>query len=71
METGHLCRRCARPVVEKAPAGDPRPSAGARLLAYLGLGTELAVTPGGLALAVQADHLVETVRLGDLYRRAA
>jgi hypothetical protein len=39
---------------------------GARLLAYFGHGAELAVIPGGMMLAIQADHLVETVRLEDL-----
>jgi hypothetical protein len=53
---------------------EARAPAGARLLAYLGHGAELAVIPGGMMLAVQADHLVETVRLEDLEhggRRAA
>jgi hypothetical protein len=40
--------------------------AGARLLAYLGAGARLAILPNGMALAVQAEHLVETVRLADI-----
>jgi hypothetical protein len=41
--------------------------AAARLLDYLGAGALLAVLPNGMALAVQADHLVETVRLADIH----
>ena len=51
-------------------ATEPRAPAGARLLAYFDHGAELAVIPGGMMLAVQADHLVETVRLEDLEARA-
>jgi hypothetical protein len=50
-------------------ATEHRTPAGARLLAYFGHGAELAVIPGGMMLAVQADHLVETVRLGDILER--
>jgi hypothetical protein len=51
----------------RTPAEPGKAPAGARLLAYLGHGAELAVIPGGMVLAVQADHLPETVRLGDLW----
>jgi hypothetical protein len=54
----------------RAPV-EPRSPAGAGLLAYLGLGAELAVIPGGMVLAVQADHLLETVRLGDSVSQVA
>jgi hypothetical protein len=56
------------------PTEPPGASAGARLLDYLGFGAEVAAVLGGFLLAAQADHLVETVRLGDLEqggRRAA
>jgi hypothetical protein len=49
-----------RPHVDRAVAAEPvRAPAGARLLDYFGHGTELAVIPGGMVLAVQAEHLVE------------
>jgi hypothetical protein len=40
--------------------------ADARLLEYFGLGAQLAVTSGGMAIVAQADHLTEAVRLEDL-----
>ncbi len=40
--------------------------AGARLLEYFGLGAQVAVTTAGMMLATQADHLLETVRIGDI-----
>jgi hypothetical protein len=40
--------------------------AGARLLDYLGVGAVLSIMPGGLAVALQADHVAEVVRLSDL-----
>jgi hypothetical protein len=43
-----------------------RREGGVRLLAYLGIGGEVAILPGGLALAVQADHVAEVIRLEDL-----
>jgi hypothetical protein len=49
---------------EKAPM--PARPAGARLLDYLGTGAGVALLPGGLALVVMAEHLVETVRLADI-----
>jgi hypothetical protein len=49
--------------VEKTPM--PARPAGARLLDYFGAGAGLAILPGGMALAVQADHLAEVVRLSD------
>jgi hypothetical protein len=49
---------------EKAPM--PARPAGARLLDYLGTGAGVALLPGGLALVVMADHLVEVVRLTEL-----
>jgi hypothetical protein len=52
-------------LMEKAPGPERRDGA-ARLLAYLGIGGEVAILPGGLALAVQADHLAEVIRLDDL-----
>jgi hypothetical protein len=51
--------------MEKAPRPERREGA-ARLLAYLGIGCKVAVLPGGLALAVQADHLAEVIRLDEL-----
>jgi hypothetical protein len=51
---------------QKTKLQEPRSPAGARLMAYLGLGAEVAVIPGGMLLAVQAEHLVETVRLADI-----
>jgi hypothetical protein len=53
---------------------EPTAPPGARLLAYLGLGAEVAIIQGGMVLVVQAEHLTETVRLADLeqgFRRAA
>lgn len=47
--------------VEKAPV-----PAAARLLDYFGVGAGLAILPNGMALAVQADHLAEVVRLTEL-----
>ena len=52
-------------VIEEAPRPERR-ECGLRLLAYLGIGGEVAILPGGLALAVQADHLAEVIRLDDL-----
>lgn len=52
------------PRTEKARA-PATPTAGARLLDYFGAGAAFAILPNGMALAVQADHLVETVRLAD------
>jgi hypothetical protein len=49
--------------IDKPPSSAP---AGARLLDYLGVGALLAVLPNGMALAVQAEHLAETVRLTDI-----
>jgi DNA-binding transcriptional LysR family regulator len=49
--------------VERVPV-PPRP-AGARLLDYLGAGAGIAILPDGMALAVQAEHLVEVIRLSD------
>jgi hypothetical protein len=43
-----------------------RVPAAVRLLDYFGAGTGLAILPNGMALAIQADHLVETVRLADI-----
>lgn len=51
--------------VEQTPRPERR-EGGVRLLAYLGIGGEVAILPGGLALAVQADHLAEVIRLDDL-----
>jgi hypothetical protein len=51
--------------VEEAPRPERR-EGGLRLLAYLGIGGEVAILPGGLALAVQADHTAEVIRLDDL-----
>jgi hypothetical protein len=53
------------PLIENAPLPAIVPAA-ARLLAYFGAGTKLAILPNGMALAVQADHLAETVRLADI-----
>jgi hypothetical protein len=44
--------------------------AGARLLDYFGAGAGLAILPNGMALAVQADHLIEVVQLAELMRSA-
>jgi hypothetical protein len=50
---------------EKAPMPASAPAA-VRLLDYFGAGAGLAVLPNGMVLAVQADHLVEVVRLEDI-----
>jgi hypothetical protein len=49
---------------------DRDPLVGERLLAYFGLGAEVAILPGGFALARQADHVAEVIRLSDLARHA-
>jgi len=46
--------------------GKPSVSAGARLMDYFGIGAQVAMVPGGMMLAVQADHVIETVRLADI-----
>jgi hypothetical protein len=51
--------------VEETPRPERR-EGGLRLLSYLGIGGEVAILPGGLALAVQADHTAEVIRLDDL-----
>ena len=51
--------------VDKAPQRERR-DGGLRLLAYLDVGGEVAILPGGLMLAVQADHLAKGIRLDDL-----
>ena len=49
------------------PRPQPPPPAGARLISYFGMGCQLAVS-GSMVLAVQADHLIEALRLDDLAR---
>jgi hypothetical protein len=58
-----------QPRTEKARVPASRP-ASARVLVYLGAGVELTILPNGTALAVHAEHLVETVRLTDFHRRS-
>ena len=49
------------------PSNKGAAPAGARLMDYFGIGAQVAMMPGGMMLAVQADHLIETVRVGDIW----
>jgi hypothetical protein len=52
--------------VENVPPRVANVPAAVRLLDYFAAGAGLAILPNGMALAIQADHQVETVRLADL-----
>jgi hypothetical protein len=65
MDARFIRPRYRAPARHRPTPAQASPPAGVRLLAYLGTGCIVALTPTG-AIVAQADHLTEALRLEDL-----